>query len=47
MKIIKFICKKKLHKKQREVLKSKMEFAIKQQPPKPYIINIDIENIDI
>ena len=45
MKIIKFIRKKKLQKKQREILKSKMAFAIKQQPPK--ICIIETENIEI
>ena len=46
MKIIKFIRKKKLQKKQREILKSKMAFAIKQQPQKTYIIDI-VQKIEI
>ena len=46
MKIINFIRKKKLQKKQREILKSKMAFAIKQQPQKTYIIDI-VQKIEI
>ncbi|MUK93890.1 hypothetical protein GNP80_15790 [Aliivibrio fischeri] len=47
MKIIKLMLKKKLHKKQRDELKSKMVFAIKQQPQKTYPVDIDTESVDI